>query len=80
MDIVIDPETYKKSKIPNAVIAKVAGIMQNDPNIKCPGAKKKWTQTVNMNGERFLVMCHESFGKTVITNMRYVKKRRVRVR
>lgn len=79
MDVVIDPRTYEISKLHPSVIAKVAEKMRRDPKIKSPRAKKKWPETVDMNGQRFVVMCHEESGKIVITNMRYAKKRKIKV-
>lgn len=79
MDIVIDLRTYEISKLDSTVIAKVAEKMRRDPKITSPRAKKKWPETVNMNGQKFVVMCHEESGKIVITNMRYAKKRKIRI-
>lgn len=80
MDVVVDPETFKKSKLSPTIIAKVADKLSRKPRIKSPRAKKKWPETVNINGERFVVMCHEEYGKIVITYMRYAKKKKVRVK
>lgn len=78
MDVIIDPETFEKAKLSPTVIAKVADKIRRTPRVKPPRAKKKWPETVNMNGERFVVMCHEEYGKIVITYMRYAKKKKVR--
>ena len=76
MEVVIDPRTYKVSKLPPTVIAKAAEKMRTNPRLKPPRAKKRWPETVDMNGERFVVMCHEESGLAVITNIRRAKKKR----
>ena len=76
MEVIIDPRTYKVSKLPLTIIAKVANKMSLDPSLKPPRAKKKWPETVDMDGERFVVMCHEESGAIVITNIRRAKKKR----
>jgi len=76
MEVIIDPRTYKVSKLPPTVIAKVAEKMRLNPSLKSPSAKKKWLEIVDMDGERFAVMCHEESGAIVVTNMRLVKRRR----
>lgn len=76
MEVIIDPRTYRVSKLSPTLIAKVAEKMRLNPRLKPPRAKKKWSETVDMDGERFVVMCHEESGVAVITNIRRAKKKR----
>lgn len=75
MEVIIDPRTYKVSKLPPTIIAKIAEKMRLNPNLKPPSAKRKWLEIVDMNGERYAVMCQEESGAAVITNIRVSKKR-----
>jgi len=76
MDVIIDPRTYKVSKLSPTIFAKVAEKMRSNPRLKPPRAKKKWPETVDLEGESYVVMCHEESGATVITNIRRAKKKR----
>ena len=78
MEVMIDPRAYKVSKLSPTVIARIAEKMRQNPRLKSPSAKKKWLEMVDMNGERFAVMCHEESGAAVITNARYAQTRKVR--
>lgn len=76
MKVIVDDRTYKISKLPPITIAKIQKHMESNPRLKSPSAKKKWLENVDMNGERYAVMCHEESGATVITNIRRTKKER----
>ena len=76
MEVIIDPRTYKISKIAPTVIARIAEKMRLNPLLKCPPAKRKWLENVDMGGDRFAVMCHEESGAAVITNIRRTRKER----
>lgn len=58
------------------MIARIAEKMRSNPRLKCPPAKKKWLENVDMDGECFAVMCHEESGAAVITNIRRTRKER----
>jgi len=76
VDVIIDPRTYKVSKIPIPVIAKVAEAIKHNPSLKSPKAKKKWLEVVDLDGERFGVSCHETSGAIEITSIKRLKKRK----
>ena len=74
MKVKIDPKTYKTSKVAPTVIARIQAKLESDPLIDPPRAKKKWFPTVDLNGDRYAVSCHEKDGFTEVTNVRKARQ------
>lgn len=79
MEVLVDPRAYEKSKLAPTVIAKIAKKMSQNPKIGSPRAKKRWLERVELDGERFAVMCHEEGGAIVITYVRPLKKKKRKI-
>jgi hypothetical protein len=73
MKVIVDDRTYKVSKLPPIVIARIQKKLESDFFIKSPSAKNKWLENVEMDGIKYAVMCKEESGAVVITNIRRTK-------
>lgn len=76
MKVIVDKRTYKVSKLRPIMISRIQKILESNPNLKTPSAKKKWLENVEMDEINYAVMCHEESGAAVITNIRKTKSQK----
>jgi len=80
VDIIVDEEVYRKSKVHSTIIQRVTYKMSSDPSLTKHRAKSKWLEMVWLENTRYAVSCKKEADKIVVTMIRHAPPRRIRVK